>query len=261
VQRVRAGRTDQADEADEGHEEQGVRLQKVLAAAGVGSRRACEALIAEGRVEVNGRTVTEQGMRVDPAVARIRVDEMRVPTTPGSVYLVLNKPRGVVSTMNDPEGRRSVGDLVGNRRERLFHVGRLDADTEGLLLLMNDGELAHRLAHPSYEVPKTYLAEVRGTVAPTVGRRLRAGITLDDGPARVDSFRVVSRSGERTMVQLVLHEGRKHIVRRMLTEVGHPVRRLVRTRVGPVGLGTLKPGDLRAVTREELGELFAAVGL
>ena len=242
-------------------EQTGIRLQKVLAAAGVGSRRACEVLIAQGRVSVDGEVVREQGRRVDPENAVVRVDDLRVTTATDQVHLALNKPRGMVSAMSDPEVRPSVGDLVQGRRERLFHVGRLDADTEGLLLLTNDGELAHRLAHPSYEVPKTYLAEVLGPLPRDVGRRLRAGVELDDGPARVDSFRLVDSSANRVLVEVVLHEGRKHVVRRMLAAVGHPVQRLVRTAVGPVQLGAQKPGRLRPLNRTELGELYRLVGL
>jgi 23S rRNA pseudouridine2605 synthase len=163
--------------------------------------------------------------------------------------------------MTDPQGRPCLGDYVGDRRDRLFHVGRLDADTEGLILLTNDGELAHRLAHPSYQVAKTYVAEVSGPIAKNVGRNLRAGVALEDGPARVDSFRVVGSTSNRVLVELVVHEGRNHIVRRMLAAVGHPVQRLVRTHIGPVALGTLRPGKLRSLTREELSALYALVGL
>jgi 23S rRNA pseudouridine2605 synthase len=240
----------------------GVRLQKVLAAAGVGSRRACEAMIAAGRVEVDGEVVRTMGVRVDPTSAVIKVDGMRIATQEsGLVHLALNKPRGVVSTMSDPEGRPSLGDYVRNRRERLFHVGRLDADTEGLILLTNDGELAHRLTHPSYEVPKTYLAEVVGPIARDLGKRLRNGIELDDGLVTVDEFRVVSRSGARIMLELVLHEGRKHVVRRLLDSVGYPVERLVRTDLGPIKLGDLRVGNTRRLTPDEVGALYRAVGL
>jgi 23S rRNA pseudouridine2605 synthase len=239
----------------------GVRLQKVLAAAGLGSRRACEQLIAEGRVSVDGETVHEQGRRVDPDRAVIRVDGMRVSAPTGSVHLALNKPRGMVTAMTDPEGRPTVGDLVESRKERLFHVGRLDADTEGLLLLTNDGELAHRLTHPSYAVPKTYLAEVHGPVAKDVGRRLREGVELEDGLVRVDGFRLVDSAAGRVLVEVVLHEGRKHVVRRLLAAVGHPVERLVRTDVGPIRLGEQRPGKLRPLTSKEVGALYAAVGL
>ncbi len=242
-----------------GAEGEGIRLQKVLAQAGIGSRRACEELIEAGRVAVNGQQVRVQGMRVDPETAVISVDGMRINASPDKVYLVLNKPRGVVSTMSDPEGRPSLGELLAGRTERLFHVGRLDSDTEGLLLLTNDGDLGHRLSHPSYGVTKTYLAEIQGPIAKDVGRRLREGVDLEDGAARVDSFRVVSSAANRVMVEVVLHEGRNHIVRRMLEAVGHPVSRLVRTHVGEVVLGDLKSGRTRPLTRAELGSLYASV--
>ncbi len=237
----------------------GVRLQKVLAAAGLGSRRACEEIIDAGRVEVNGRRVAEQGRRVDPDSDIVRVDGMRIPTAAAQVYLALNKPRGMVSAMTDPQGRPSLAEVVADRTDRLFHVGRLDADTEGLLLLTNDGELGNRLIHPRYGVPKTYLAEISGPVPRELGRRLRVGVELDDGPVRADGFRVVGGSGSRTMVEIVVHEGRKHVVRRMLAEVGHPVSRLVRTGFGPIELGGLKPGRTRRLTRTEVGLLYAAV--
>lgn len=238
-----------------------VRLQKVLAAVGLGSRRACELLIEQGRVEVDGEVVLEQGRRVDPATALIRVDGARIPTAPGHVVLALNKPRGVHSTMNDDRGRPCVGDLVRGRKERLFHVGRLDADTEGLLLLTNDGELAQRLTHPSFQVSKTYLAQVDGAIERGLGRRLREGVELEDGPVRVDRFRVVSSEPGRALVELVLHEGRKHVVRRLLDAVGHPVRALVRTQVGPVRLAEILPGRHRVLSVTEVGELYRAVGL
>ena len=239
----------------------GIRLQKVLAASGVGSRRSCEALIAEGRVSVDGVLVVEQGRRVDPESAVIRVDGMRVTTSTKQVYLALNKPKGMVSAMSDAEGRPTVGDLVHDRQERLFHVGRLDADTEGLLLLTNDGELAHRLSHPSFEVPKTYLAEIIGPVQRDVGKRLRAGVVLEDGPVRVDSFKLIDSSANKVLVEVVLHEGRKHVVRRLLAEVGHPVQSLVRTAIGPVFLGSHRPGRLRNLSPQEVAALYALVGL
>jgi 23S rRNA pseudouridine2605 synthase len=241
--------------------DEGVRLQKVLAQAGVASRRASEQLIADGRVEVNGATVTTLGTRVDPASDVIRVDGERVPVDVGKVYLALNKPRGVVSTMSDPEGRRTLADFVQDRTERLYHVGRLDTDTEGLILLVNDGEFAHRMTHPSYGVSKTYVAEVPGPVAKSVGRRLVGGVELDDGPAKADAFKVMQQDKDRALVEIVLHEGRKHIVRRLLAEVGHPVQRLVRTAIGPVRLGDLRPGSIRPLTQQELGTLLDAVEL
>jgi 23S rRNA pseudouridine2605 synthase len=239
----------------------GERLQKVLAKAGVASRRAAEELIAAGRVQVDGEVVREQGRRVDPRTAVIHVDGSRLVLREDLVYLALNKPRGMLSTMSDEQGRPCVGDLVRSRSERLFHVGRLDADTEGLLLLTNDGELAHRLMHPSYEVLKTYLAQVPGPVPRDIGRRLRAGVTLEDSPVAVHSFRVVDATPGRAMVELVLHEGRKHVVRRLLDAVGHPVQRLVRTAIGPVRLGDQRPGSLRALSRAEVGALHQSVGL
>jgi 23S rRNA pseudouridine2605 synthase len=252
--------------ADPGHDSLidvpgGVRLQKVLAAAGVGSRRHCEELIGGGRVEVDGEIVRRYGARVDPDHQIIKVDGRRIPSRQDLVYLALNKPAGVLTTMSDDRGRPTISDFLGDRAERLFHVGRLDYDTEGLMLLTNDGELAHRLAHPRYGVAKTYLAEVAGPLPRDVGRRLITGIELEDGVASADKFRVIEQAGKRALVEITLHEGRKHIVRRLLAEAGHPVSRLVRTRVGPVTLGSLRPGSTRALTTREIGELYAAVGL
>ena len=239
----------------------GVRLQKVLAAAGLGSRRACEDLITAGRVEVDGRVVREQGVRVDPQTAVIRVDGQRVPTAAGTVVVAVNKPRGMLSTMSDDRGRLCLGDLVADRPERLFHIGRLDADTEGLILLTNDGDLANRLAHPSYGVAKTYVATVAGPVGRGVGRRLTTGIELEDGPARAESFRVVQSLPGQVLVEIVLHEGRNHIVRRMLDEVGHPVVALVRTRIGPIALGQQRPGTVRVLSGPECRALYTEAGL
>lgn len=240
---------------------QGIRLQKVLAQAGFASRRASENLIHEGRVEVNGKVVVEQGMRVDPASDVIRVDGARVPPARHHVYLVLNKPRGVVSTMNDPESRRTLDDYLGRRKELVHHVGRLDTDTEGLILLTNDGELTHRLTHPSWEVPKTYLAEVEGVVDARTVKRLIKGVTLDDGPVKPDRVRLLSTTGTRSMLQVTLHEGRNRVVRRMMDTVGHPVNQLSRTAIGPVRLGRLGVGELRELTREELGALLDLVSM
>jgi len=237
----------------------GVRLQKVLAAAGVGSRRRCEELMAAGRVSVNGETVTQMGTRVDPVRDAIHVDGDRIPPASGHAYLVVNKPTGVVSSMADEQGRPDLRTLIGGRPERLFHVGRLDTDTSGLLLLTNDGDLAHRLAHPSFEVTKTYVALVRGSVADSVGGALRAGIVLDDGPATVDRFRVRDRSRGRSLVELDVHIGRNRIVRRMLDHVGHPVLELTRTAFGPIRLGDLSVGTARDLTNAEVGALFDTV--
>ena len=240
----------------------GVRLQKVLAQAGIGSRRACEALIGEGRVEVNSEVVTEQGRRVDPERDVIRVDGARIPPPRRHLYLALNKPRGVVVTMDDPEGRRTVADVLAEgasrslKKERLFHVGRLDTDSEGLLILTNDGDFAHKLAHPSYQVPKTYIVEVTGVVSPQTLRRLRRGITLEDGPVRPTSVKIVSSAGEKSLLKITLQEGRNRIVRRTMEAVGHPVRRLSRIGIGPVRLGNLQTGEHRELTTEELGGLL-----
>ncbi|MGN9779434.1 pseudouridine synthase [Micromonospora sp. H33] len=236
------------------------RLQKVLAAAGVGSRRACEDLIFRRRVTVNGR-VAQLGDRADPTRDVIHVDGQRLQVDTRLVYLAMNKPRGVVSTMADEKGRTALADFLGNRVEqRVYHVGRLDADSEGLLLLTNDGTLAHRLMHPSYGVPKTYLCQVSGPIPRALGKRLAAGVELEDGPVTVDSFRVVDTLGKTAQVELTLHEGRKHIVRRLLAEVGHPVSRLVRTSIGPIRLGDLRSGRTRRLTNAEVAALFKAVG-
>jgi 23S rRNA pseudouridine2605 synthase len=247
-----------------------VRLQKVLAAAGIASRRACEILISEGRVEVNSEVVTEQGRRVDPERDVIRVDGARIPPPRRHRYLALNKPRGVVATMDDPEGRRTIADLLAEpgdsrttrslKNERLFHVGRLDTDSEGLLILTNDGEFAHRLAHPSYQVPKTYVVEVAGVLDEQTLRRLRRGIALDDGPVRPGTVKIISSAGDKTLVKITLQEGRNRIVRRTMEAVGHPVRRLTRIGIGPVRLGNLKVGEYRELTREELGGLLDLTG-
>ncbi len=258
---------DWAEEDDEGQRDSltdvpgGIRLQKVLAAAGIGSRRHCEELIAAGRVEVDGEVVRRFGARVDPQHQVIRVDGRRIPASEDLVYVALNKPAGVLTTMSDSRGRATMAELLGDIAERLYHVGRLDYDTEGLMLLMNDGELAHRLAHPRFGVPKTYLAEVTGTVPRDLARQLIGGIELDDGVASADKFRVVERLGERALVEITLHEGRKHIVKRMLAAAGHPVTRLVRTHVGPIALGSLRPGTTRHLSVKEVGDLYAAVGL
>ncbi|MFG1801305.1 pseudouridine synthase [Micromonospora carbonacea] len=253
-------RDDRAPKTDAPVFEGAERLQKVLAAAGVGSRRACEDLIFRRRVTVNGK-VAQLGDRADPTRDVIFVDGERLQADTRLVYLALNKPRGVVSTMADEKGRTALSDFVGHRVEqRVYHVGRLDADSEGLLLLTNDGNLAHRLTHPSYGVPKTYLCEVAGPIPRNLGKRLAAGIELEDGPVTVDSFKVVDTLGKTAQVELTLHEGRKHIVRRLLAEVGHPVARLVRTSIGPIRLGDLRAGRTRRLTNAEVAALFKAVG-
>ena len=240
----------------------GERLQKVLAKAGVASRRHAEILIDAGRVEVNGKIISKQGVKVNPSVDVIRVDGVRVNVNEEHEYFVLNKPRGMQSTMSDDMGRPCVGDVVSEKvaaGQRLFHVGRLDADTEGLLILTNDGELANRLMHPKYEVTKTYLATVLGEADRKLVRQLKEGIELEDGLAKADFAQVVDTNQGYSLVRLELHEGRKHIVRRMLKEAGFPVQRLVRTKLHTVQLGDMKPGGLRALNSSELTSLYKAV--
>ena len=248
-------------EASDDDERPGERLQKVLARAGVGSRRVCEDMIDQGRISVNGRTVTVQGMRVDPRTDKIAVDGSRLELRDDRVTYALNKPSGVLTAMSDDRNRPTIGDMVGDLAPGLVHVGRLDQDTEGLLLVTNDGELAHRLAHPSYEVRKTYLAQVSGSVPRDLARRLRAGVVLDDGPVAVDSFRVVDTHAGQSVVEVVLHEGRKHIVRRLLAHVNLPVSRLTRTAIGPIELQRMRSGSIRKLSRKEVGALQELVGL
>jgi 23S rRNA pseudouridine2605 synthase len=245
-------------------EGEGIRLQKVLSQAGIASRRVAERMITDGRVEIDGRVVTELGTRVDPDACEIRVDGTRVVVDDSMVYLAVNKPLGMHSTMSDDRGRPCIGDLIEHRvrgNRKLFHVGRLDADTEGLLLLTNDGELAHRLMHPSFEFPKTYLATVAGSVPRGLGKTLKAGIELEDGPVKLDDFAVVDAVPGKTLVRVTLHEGRNRIVRRLLAAVGLPVEGLVRTDLGDLSLGEQRPGSIRALTRKEIGDLQRAVGL
>ncbi|MBO1268543.1 pseudouridine synthase [Arthrobacter cavernae] len=245
------------------HDVDGVRLQKVMAQAGVASRRVCEEMILEGRVEVDGQLTTELGVRVDPATAVIHVDGIRIQLDETLVYMVFNKPKGVVSTMEDPDGRPCISDFLRKQAkgERLFHVGRLDVATEGLLLLTNDGELANRLTHPSYEVPKTYLVQVRGPFPHGVGAQLKAGVELEDGIAAVDSFKLVDSTPGHVLAEVVLHSGKNRIVRRMFDAVGFPVERLVRVKIGPIGLGDQRQGSIRNLGRQEVGHLLASVGL
>lgn len=237
---------------------EGVRLQKVLAAAGVASRRVSEQYIAEGRVEVNGEIVTELGRRIDPETDLVAVDGVAVQLDPAKRYYMLNKPRGVVSSMRDEQGRPDLTRFTEDLEERVFNVGRLDAETSGLLLLTNDGDLAHVLAHPSFGVSKTYIAKVTGRVTPQVIQQLKNGIELDDGPIAADKARVLQQQGDdrHSMVELTLHSGRNRIVRRMLDAVGHPVVDLVRRSFGPLNLGTLRSGQMRELTKAELGQLL-----
>jgi 23S rRNA pseudouridine2605 synthase len=238
-----------------------VRLQKVLAQAGVGSRRKSEEMIVAGRIEVDGKIVRELGTRVDPQTAVIRVDGERLNLRADLEYLAFNKPRGVMSTMSDDQGRESIATFVEDRERRLFHVGRLDADSEGLILLTNDGELAHRLTHPSYGVQKTYLVQVAAPVPRNLGRALMRGVELEDGLAKADAYELLDVSGGRALIELKIHEGRKHIVRRMMAQAGFPVQQLVRTGHGPITLGHLRSGAVRKLTRSELAALYRLVGL
>lgn len=243
------------------HDASGERLQKVLAAAGLGSRRACEQMILDGRVQVDGVPVVELGVRIDPARQKVAVDGLPVQLDESKVYLAFNKPLGVVSTMEDDEGRPCLGDYTMDRPERLFHIGRLDVETSGLILFTNDGEFAHRMQHPSYGVLKTYVATVPGPVRKGLGNQLREGVELEDGLIKVDDFSVIDSQPGWAMVQVILHEGRKHVVRRLLEEVGHPVRELVRTQVGPIRLTDLRPGNMRAITSDELARAMKEVDL
>jgi 23S rRNA pseudouridine2605 synthase len=238
-----------------------VRLHKLLARSGIASRRKCEGLMLAGEVTVDGAVVTRLGTKVDPTTAVIRVSGRRLPPMSPNVYLAVNKPVGVTSTMSDPHAERTLSDLLRDRPERLFHVGRLDTDTSGLLLLTNDGEFAQRMAHPSYEVDKTYVAAVEGVVHASTMQRLLDGVTLDDGPVTVSSVKLVGGQGTArhgTILELVIHEGRNRIVRRLLAHVGHPVKQLTRTAIGPVVLGRLGVGEIRELTHDELGALLDA---
>ena len=248
--------SDGPDTPSDGGRTDGERLQKVLAQVGLGSRRACEALIEEGRVEVNGE-VAVLGRRVDPERDQITLDGVTVPVRPGLVYYLLNKPAKVVTTAQDPEGRPTVVDLVP-AEPRVFPVGRLDWETEGVLLLTNDGPLAHGLTHPSQGVPKTYLAEVSGVPGRAALRRLREGVDLDDGRTAPAKARLAQTTPSGAALEIVIHEGRNRQVRRMCEAVGHPVRRLVRTRFGPLSDNRLAPGQWRALTQAEIRALYAA---
>jgi 23S rRNA pseudouridine2605 synthase len=236
------------------------RLQRALARAGLGSRRTCELLIADGRVTLNG-TVATLGDKVDPLSDRVQVDGVTVNLDPNVRYFALHKPAGVITTMNDPQGRTDIRSFLPTDGPRVFPVGRLDRDTEGLLLLTNDGELANRLMHPRFGVEKEYLAEVEGIPTERQVSRLRRGVDLDDGPACAASARIVGASGGRGALRIVMTEGRKREVRRLLAAVGLPVTRLVRLRVGPVSLGRLTAGAVRELSADEVQALARAVGM
>ncbi|MFL0566808.1 pseudouridine synthase [Microbacterium sp. 179-I 1D1 NHS] len=240
------------DQSDENR----VRLQKVLANAGVASRRVCEQYIVEGRVRVNGVVVTELGSRIDPETDQVDVDGTAIQLDTSKRYVILNKPTGVVSSMKDDQGRPDLRRFTKDWPERLYNVGRLDAETSGLLVLTNDGELAHVLAHPSFGVTKVYIAKVSGRVLPQTIAQLTKGIELEDGPIAADKARLLDASGDTSLVELTLHSGRNRIVRRMMAAVGHPVEELVRRQFGPLHLGALPAGRARELTTVERGALL-----
>ncbi|RSX56036.1 RNA pseudouridine synthase [Bifidobacterium dolichotidis] len=241
---------------------EGIRLQKVLAQAGFGSRRKCEEMILDGRVEVDGELCTELGTRVDPKRQQVRVDGSRIRINTRHITLALNKPKRVLSTMDDPKGRYTLRDIVGDKYERIFHMGRLDYDSEGLILMTNDGELSQHVMHPKYEVEKTYVATLDGHLSGNVCRRLvRTGVQLDDGWIKLDQCSIIDAHHDTTIVKVVLHSGKNRIVRRIFGAIGFPVRRLVRTQIGPIKLGDLKSGSYRVLSSTEVRSLSKAVGL
>ena len=244
------------DASTDSTQPEGVRLQKVLAAAGVASRRVVEDYIVEGRIKVNGVTVTELGRRIDPETDLVDVDGTAVQLDVSKRYVMLNKPTGVVSSMKDENGRPDLRLFTEKYEERLYNVGRLDAETSGLLILTNDGELAHVLAHPSFGVTKVYIAKVEGTVTAQTINTLTKGVELEDGPIAADKARLLDTSRGSSLVELTLHSGRNRIVRRMLAAVGHPVTELVRRQFGPLHLGTLPAGKTRELGKIELGALL-----
>ncbi|MGO3147760.1 MAG: pseudouridine synthase [Leucobacter sp.] len=252
---------DRPVESPQQHDDEGtVRLQKALAHAGVASRRACETLISSGRVTVNGEVQRELGSRINPDTDDVRVDGVVVQLDASKRYFVLNKPRGVVSTMSDEQGRPDLREFTEQVEDRLYNVGRLDTDTSGLLILTNDGELAHKLAHPSFGVQKTYIAKVRGRATAAVVQQLLDGVELTDGPIRADKVKLLpgGTTESHSLIEVTLHSGKNRIVRRLLAHVGHPVVELVRRQFGPLNLGTLKIGEMRELSIGERGALLSA---
>lgn len=235
------------------------RLQKIIAEAGIASRRKAEELITEGRVTVDGVVVKTLGSKFDPKISHVMVDGETITVVTTKTYLALNKPYGILSTMSDPDGRASLSHLLESRSDRLFHVGRLDRESEGLLLLTNDGDLAHRATHPSYGLAKNYLLEVLGVPSRQVIAALKEGVNLEDGMARVDSVTVVEGQQGRSILDITIHDGRNHVLRRMSQEVGLSVERLIRIGMGPIKLGQLTPGKWREIQGEELKSLFKAL--
>lgn len=231
------------------------RLQKILSAAGISSRRAAEGMIVEGRISVNGEVVKELGSKADPDRDEIRVDGRLISMEISRVYLMLNKPRGYVTTLKDPEGRPIVRDLLRDIKERVFPVGRLDYDSEGLLLLTNDGDFAQRLQHPKFKTPKRYLVKARGSVTLKDTAAVEKGVKLEDGMFKPLEFKIEGRNPKSTWVYVTIHEGRNRVIRRLFDELGHPVARLIRVGIGEVGLGDLKEGDYRHLKNWEIKKL------
>jgi len=239
-----------------------VRLQKVLADAGVASRRASEELILSGRVSVDGVQVQQLGVKIDPEISIVEVDGEAIKTKKTNVYLAFNKPAGVLSTMSDPENRPNLGDYFKDRSERLFHVGRLDKESEGLILLTNDGDMAHRATHPSYGMIKKYLVEIEGVLTKEQTSQILAGIMLEDGLARALTVKTVREVNlKHSWVELTIHEGRYHIVRRIFEKLEMPVLRLIRTDFGPITLGETGVGRYRRINEVELTKLFTTLKL
>lgn len=239
-----------------------IRLNKIIADAGIASRRAADQLILEGRVSVDGQVVLELGSKFDPEISDIKVDGESLNINKSKTYLAFHKPAGVISTMSDPEGRSNLGDYFKDRKDRLYHVGRLDKDSEGLILLTNDGELAHRATHPSYGLEKRYLVEIEGEFNKQLSDQLLQGVRLEDGLARavkVVHARAVSKNHH--WVEITIHEGRYHIIRRLIESLGLQVLRLIRLEFGPISLGEMKPGRHRVLNSQEMTNLFTALQL
>ena len=237
-----------------------IRLNKIIADAGIASRRAADQLILEGRVSVDGQVVLELGNKFDPEISDIKVDGESLNVNKSKTYLAFHKPAGVISTMSDPEGRSNLGDYFKDRKDRLYHVGRLDKDSEGLILLTNDGELAHRATHPSYGLEKRYLVEIEGEFNKQLSDQLLQGVRLEDGLARavkVVHARAVSKNHH--WVEITIHEGRYHIIRRLIESLGLKVLRLIRLEFGPITLGEMKPGRHRVLNSQEMTNLFTAL--
>jgi len=237
-----------------------IRLNKIIADAGIASRRAADQLILEGRVSVDGQVVLELGNKFDPEISDVKVDGESLNVNKSKTYLAFHKPAGVISTMSDPEGRSNLGDYFKDRKDRLYHVGRLDKDSEGLILLTNDGELAHRATHPSYGLEKRYLVEIEGEFNKQLSDQLLQGVRLEDGLARavkVVHARAVSKNHH--WVEITIHEGRYHIIRRLIESLGLKVMRLIRLDFGPITLGEMKPGRHRVLNSQEMTNLFTAL--